>query len=228
MIRKAFLRNMRLRVMPTLIVEVRVSKTTTDRQVTEFLEANQAWIDSAYAKMQKYVATLPQYSFVENQTFLYLGHEMQLKFWEEGKVDLIERNIMCPKSIQGDEKKIRTALRSFFKQEAETVLFLRAYKIAKDMGIEPKKIRLRDLRSRWGSCSHERVISLSWKLVAAPLDVIDYVIVHEYCHLVHMNHSQDFWNMVEQHHPNWKVMRKWLRQNAMKLDFLEKKSQLYS
>jgi predicted metal-dependent hydrolase len=226
-IRKSFLRSMRLRVLPSLMVEVRVSKGTSEREITRFLEENQIWIEAAHAKMQTYVATLPQYSFVEDQSFLYLGHEMKLKFWEENHSDLVGRNLMCPKNIQGDEKKIRDELRNFFKREAETILFLRAYKIAKDMGIEPKKIRLRDLKTRWGSCSHEGYVSLSWKLVACPLDVIDYVIVHEYCHLVHMNHSKNFWNLVEAHCPNWKVLRKWLRQNAMKLDFLEKKSQLY-
>jgi predicted metal-dependent hydrolase len=227
-IRKSFLRNIRLRVLPSLVVEVRVSKGTSLRDIFRFFDENQAWIESAHTKMQTYVASLPRYSFTEDESFLYLGHEMKLRFWEEKHVDLEGRQLMCPKSIQGDEKKIRDELRKFFKKEAETILFLRAYKIAKDMGIEPKKIRLRDLKTRWGSCSHEGHVSLSWKLVACPLDVIDYVIVHEYCHLVHMNHSKDFWAMVETQCPNWKVFRRWLRKNAMKLDFLEKKSQLYS
>ncbi|MCB0347926.1 MAG: M48 family metallopeptidase [Bdellovibrionales bacterium] len=226
MIRKAFVRNIRLRVLPSLVVEVRASKGMSQNQILQFLQSNEEWIDSAYTKMQKYRATLPKYSFVEGQAFLYLGQDFALSFADVKSIELQNQKILCPKNIQDNAEKIRMAIRDFYKQEAEDILFLRAFKIAKQMGIEPNRIRLKDLRSRWGSCSHDKKISLSWKLMGAPLSVIDYVIIHEYCHLVHMNHSIHFWKMVEDHCPNWKVQKKWLLKNAMKLDFLEKKSAL--
>lgn len=227
MIRKAFLRNIRLRVLPTLVVEVRASKGVSQRAVFEFLQSNEDWIQSSYQKMQEYRAKLPQYSFVSGQKFLYLGKEMSLVFADVVDTQLIGQELVCPISIQGNSIKIREAIRLFFKQEAEHIIFLRAYEVAKKMGIEPERIRLKDLKSRWGSCSQDKKISLNWKLLAAPLSVIDYVIIHEYCHLVHMNHSKKFWNMVEVHCPSWKLQKKWLHENAMKLDFLEKKSALY-
>lgn len=227
MIRKPFVRNVRLRILPNLTIEVRVGLTVTQNEIESALDKSSKWIDETVKSMRSQLQAFA-YSFSEGETFLYLGHELPLQFWQESQVDVVEKKLMCPISIQQNPVLLRQAIRDFYKKEAEAIIFLRAYKIAKDMGIEPTKIKLKFLRSRWGSCSLDGVVTLNYKLVACPIDVLDYVIVHEYAHLIHMNHSKDFWSVVSKHCANWKSMRQWLRQNALKVDFLEKHSQLYS
>jgi predicted metal-dependent hydrolase len=85
------------------------------------------------------------------------------------------------------------------------------------IGVKPSRIQIRDQRSRWGSCSTRGTLSFNWRLVLAPFDVLDYVVVHELCHLREPNHSRRFWKLVEQHRPNWRMHRDWLHEHGPEL-----------
>ena len=75
-------------------------------------------------------------------------------------------------------------------------------------------ITIRDQKTRWGSCSERGTLSFNWRLILAPPEILDYVVVHELCHLTHMNHSKEFWSMVSNTIPDYKEKRKWLKENG--------------
>ena len=85
------------------------------------------------------------------------------------------------------------------------------------IGVEPGRVQIRDQRSRWGSCSTRGTLSFNWRLVLAPFDVLDYVVVHELCHLREPNHSSRFWKLVEQRRPDWRAQRDWLHEHGPEL-----------
>ena len=76
--------------------------------------------------------------------------------------------------------------------------------------LTPSKIKIRQYKARWGSCNSRKEVSLNYLLMMAPLWVIDYVIIHELCHLVHMNHSSQFWALVKLHCPDYNTAKQWL------------------
>ena len=78
-------------------------------------------------------------------------------------------------------------------------------------------ITIRDQKSRWGSCSSRGTLSFNYRLMFAPLKVLDYVVVHELCHLTHMDHSRNFWNMVERIMPDYRIYKQWLREHGHEL-----------
>lgn len=78
-------------------------------------------------------------------------------------------------------------------------------------------VTVRDQKTRWGSCSSRGTLSFNYRLIFAPPVILDYVVVHELCHLTHMNHSKDFWDMVASVMPEYKVCRKWLRDHGQEL-----------
>jgi predicted metal-dependent hydrolase len=80
-----------------------------------------------------------------------------------------------------------------------------------------RRIRIGDQRTRWGSCSARGTLSFNWRLVLAPLEVLDYVVVHELCHLRVPNHSPRFWRLVERQRPHWRDQRAWLREHGPEL-----------
>jgi predicted metal-dependent hydrolase len=88
---------------------------------------------------------------------------------------------------------------------------------ASDLGVVPKRIQIRDQRSRWGSCSTRGTLSFNWRLVLAPFEVLDYVVVHELCHLREPNHSGRFWKLVEDRRPHWRAQRDWLHEHGPEL-----------
>ena len=88
---------------------------------------------------------------------------------------------------------------------------------AERLGVAYRRIRIGDQRTLWGSCSSAGTLSFNWRLVLAPLEVLDYVVVHELCHLRVPNHSKSFWTLVEGSRPDWREQRDWLREHGPEL-----------
>ena len=104
------------------------------------------------------------------------------------------------------EKKYRAMAKQYIYERVEHFLPI--------TGGHYSKIRIGDQKTRWGSCSADKVLSFSWRLVLAPPEVLDYVVIHELCHLTQMDHSPAFWNKVALADPDYRAHRKWLKDNA--------------
>ena len=88
---------------------------------------------------------------------------------------------------------------------------------AQALGVAYTRLAIRGQRTRWGSCSARGTLSINWRLVLAPPPVLDYVVVHELCHLREPNHSPRFWALVEARRPDWRTQRDWLRDHGEEL-----------
>ena len=100
---------------------------------------------------------------------------------------------------------------------ARELLSALAEEEAERLGVSYRRIRISDQRTLWGSCSSAGTLSFNWRLVLAPLEVLDYVAVHELCHLRIPNHSKSFWKLVEASRPDWRDQRHWLREHGPEL-----------
>jgi predicted metal-dependent hydrolase len=103
------------------------------------------------------------------------------------------------------------------RREARERISLIAQSEAMALGVEYTRITLRDQRSRWGSCSAKGGLSFNWRLVLAPHDVLDYVVVHEVCHLAELNHGPGFWKLVEQRRPQYRDSKQWLDEHGWEI-----------
>jgi predicted metal-dependent hydrolase len=103
------------------------------------------------------------------------------------------------------------------RRAARELVTMLAEEEAPPLGVEVGRIQIRDQRTRWGSCSARGTLSFNWRLVLAPYDVLDYVVVHELCHLREPNHSRRFWSLVESRRPGWREHRAWLREHGAEL-----------
>jgi len=172
---------------------------------TAFAKTQQAWI-TAHAKHPPQRTT-----FVPGMVIQLVGQTLTLA---QGKPTRVENGVLY---LSGDiqffhrracdyAKKI---LLSFMQQEVTT--------LTQNLSIHAKHITLRNTSSRWGSCSSSHNLSFCWKIAFAPLPVIQYLAAHEVAHLVHMNHSQNFWQLVDKLTPHRKEAEKWLKLNGQKL-----------
>ncbi len=112
---------------------------------------------------------------------------------------------------------IKDNLEKFYKEQAIDVLKERTDYYSNILKVAPKNIVIKNQKTLWGSCSSKGNINYNYKIVMAPLEILDYIVVHELCHLVYMNHSKDFWDLVESIIPDWKKRRNWLKENGYKL-----------
>ncbi len=100
------------------------------------------------------------------------------------------------------------------KQKARDLLTIKSEYYKKLLGVQYDRIRIGDQKTRWGSCSSRKTISYNWHLVLMPEEIMDYVVVHELCHLIEMNHSKRFWDKVGEILPDYQRRRKWLKENG--------------
>ena len=125
----------------------------------------------------------------------------------------------CPistKKTVGVSKKskdvdVRNALVEWYEEHALERLTEKTNRYAGIMGVSPNSISVRDYKSRWGSCSSKGEISYNWRIIIAPHHIVDYVVVHELCHLKHLNHSPTYWRSVKTEIPDYDSCRQWLR-----------------
>jgi predicted metal-dependent hydrolase len=103
------------------------------------------------------------------------------------------------------------------RRRARRLLSELAVREAKRLGVSYERIAIRDQRTRWGSCSSRRTLSFNWRLVLAPLEVAEYVVVHELCHLREPNHSPRFWQLVAEARPGYREQRRWLADHGWEL-----------
>ena len=103
------------------------------------------------------------------------------------------------------------------RREARARIELIAQSEAAALGVRYRRLTIRDQVSRWGSCSSNGSLSFNWRLVLAPHDVLDYVVVHEVCHLAELNHSPAFWKLVERRRPNYRDSKRWLDEHGWEI-----------
>ncbi|MCW5937947.1 MAG: M48 family metallopeptidase [Fimbriimonadaceae bacterium] len=112
-----------------------------------------------------------------------------------------------------DRARIGAALREY----ADPLLRRRVEELGAVTGLRPSKVRILDQRTKWGACTARGTVTLNWRLAMAPPAVMDYVLLHELCHLRELNHSARFWALVETHCPDWREHRGWLRRHGASL-----------
>jgi predicted metal-dependent hydrolase len=192
---------------------VRAPLRMKEADIRSFIEAKKDWIERKQARVQKDAPAPRQY--VDGEKFLYLGVEVPLRIVRAQKPALVmEKAFKLTKSALPQAESVFEA---WYKKQARTVFTERVSFFAHKHEFKVGKIRISSARTRWGSCSTKGTLSFTWRLVMAPLEVIDYVVVHELCHLKELNHSKAFWAKVEMVLPDYKKRRRWLREHGGKL-----------
>lgn len=117
----------------------------------------------------------------------------------------------------GDEDAVRAALKQALSRRALGRIRERLDFYAPRVGVDFGRVAIRDQKSRWGSCSARRNLNFNWKLIMAPPEALDYVVVHELCHLIEFNHSKRFWELVRRQMPEYPAWKKWLGEHGAEL-----------
>lgn len=152
------------------------------------------------------------------QKILYRGKWYQIRLNRDTnrrrmRVEL-EEDIMVLHTPGIDEAFLREGLEGWYMKQAHMIFLVRVMHYQQITGGRVNQIHIRDQKTRWGSCSSLHNLNFNWRLVMAPPEVLDYVVVHELCHLSHMNHSREFWEMVGSVMPEYPERKKWLKENG--------------
>jgi len=196
----------------TIVSKKKISKYLAE----EVIRRNLDWINEQARMIEVSPSISP---ILPSDHISWLGIDMEVRF-QVGKVSSAKFEddylLVKAKDIEG----FRKTLKSKLKREGKMMITDEVNLLASKYGFKFNEIRVRDTRSRWGSCSGRKNLNFSWRLCLAPQDVMDYVIVHELAHTRVANHSPEFWSIVSSIIPDYKVHRKWLKVNGEKLFFV--------
>lgn len=194
---------------------------TSESEIRRFIERNHSWIEKQRAKREAVSELRPDFNYHTGDLFYYFGEPVTLRVIASSKkrpILKIRENVMFAEIHEGlsdseGRKVIKSAVERFYRSKAEEVIHDRLEHFNEHYGFQYFKVTLRNQKTRWGSCSHAGNLNFNWRLIMAPIEVIDYVVVHELCHLKEMNHSYRFWSLVEKTLPDYRVTRNWLKKN---------------
>lgn len=208
-----------IRIHPDRMVTVDAPTGTSLERVREFVQRKSAWITRKLREFEAYAQPVMQpRQYVSGEVYRYLGRQVRLKV-ETGtpsRVILSDEHLVVTAPTAGH---VATLVQGWFRRQAERVFTERmavCLPLAQAIGIpSPEKLTVREMKSRWGSCSGRGRITLNLRLVQVEIDLIDYVILHELCHLKELNHSKRFYALMTRILPDWKEKRQRLNRSPV-------------
>jgi predicted metal-dependent hydrolase len=193
---------------------------SADVQPAEVLRENAAWVVEKHRGFEQYREKIPDRTFEAGETFPLLGTERELVIEPARSHTITDTSIRLRKSTV-NQSTVKRVLENVYRRKARDRFTQRADHYAEEMGVEYGKIEIRNQRTKWGSCSTTGTISLNWRLIMAPPEVVDYVVVHELAHLREANHDDVFWSLVAEYDPEYEGHAQWLEEHSTQLIFSE-------
>ncbi len=148
---------------------------------------------------------------------MYLGRSYKLKITEKiiEPIKIYQGKLYLNKNILD---KAEDVIQQFYKNKALLKISERVNIYKYSMGLSPKEIKIMNLQNRWASCTDDGKLIFNWKLIMAPLNIVDYIVVHELSHFIYKNHSPEFWKLIDKVMPDFEERKKWLKENGASLD----------
>lgn len=196
-------KNISLQVKPSMEIILSVPMRVTYSYGLKLIEVKSVWIEK---KLKNYL------SISNNLGVYYLGKLYSIKV-EKSEIPIkIVEQVM----ILNDSKEVDLLLNEWYQQQIKRILEVYLEKYTKLMELYPKKIKIKPLKSAWGICYSSGTITFNLNLIKVPLNIIEYLVIHELGHLKHPNHSKEYWEYIGVYIENPKFSRKWLRKNGYK------------
>lgn len=198
-------------------VVVHAPESTTEEKIRDIVESKRQWIYEKTSHAQKYeLSHPPGKELVNGESALYLGRQYRIELIQNSSDEIrFEQRFLIPARLSGERKQV---LRNWYIERAKEEILPRALRFAKDLGVIFANAKIVDNRFRWGSCTTKDNLNFNWRLIKAPMYVVDYVIIHELAHLLEANHTPRFWNIVRAQSSKMDKAKQWLLEHGQILE----------
>ena len=201
------------------LVKVTVPKNLSDERIEELIKGRILWIKQKLALQATAIISKPK-EYVDGEAFAYLGRNYRLKCanGSEESVKLKSGYLnVTTKNGKRNSEHIKAAIEQWYRTKALSRLVDKTKRYSAILKVEPTSINLKDYKAMWGSCSPKGVVSYNWRIILAPHKIVDYIVVHELCHLIEPNHSSKYWKQVRSVIPDYENSKEWLKNNGSSL-----------
>jgi len=201
-------------------VIISVPKFLSDNEINNLVEIKIKWIKNKLA-LEKLNNVSIKRKYENGDIFLYLGSEYSLKIKKSYRDNIYikDKNLIVEAKNVSATNNIKNNIKNWYISESKKYLTKTNSYYEILIGVKSNKLLFGQYKSKWGSCNSKKTISYDWRIIMAPFEVIHYLIIHELCHIKFPNHSIYFWKYVEKYMINYKIQKKWLKNNSNKLIF---------
>lgn len=215
-------RTMAIQIEPPDKIKVLSPKGAKKDEILKAVKGKSKWIVQKLFQLDEMEALKKTRKMVNGENLLYMGVDYHLeiivdKIYKKPELELF-RDVLYVYINIDDKDKIRLALKNWYKEKSLEKVRERVTYYQKYFELVPNKIMVKEQKRRWGSCTSARNLYFNWKIIMAPSHLLDYLVVHEMCHMVHMNHSAEYWNLVRSILPDYKERRDLLKNQGVKYD----------
>ena len=214
-------KTIQLRVAGLDLIAITAPVGTATARLMQVLQEKRTWILRQMHRLEQEAACSTNASLTHGATLLYQGvpHSLLLLADGRGKTAVTRQHgaisVHLTELVGYDGNPVvQQALQKWYAEQARVRLLERTSYWATHIGVRPLRVKLGDQKTRWGSCSTHGSIHYNWRIIMAPPPVLDYLVIHELCHLLQPNHSPKYWQEVCRWCPDYALHRRWLRQNG--------------
>lgn len=195
-------------VHPNLSVEVHAPKGTEIEKIREKVRKRAPWIIKQKVYFERFLPHVPAKKYISGESFRYLGRQYRLKLWKSKNERVTLKNGRLNVFVDEPKRKSRVMklVDAWYRERAKEQFSMRTEKLLSSFNghrVEPESIELKVMAKRWGSCTKNGKIMLNPELVKAPASCVEYVLMHELCHLVEHNHSPEYYALLSRMMPDW-------------------------
>jgi predicted metal-dependent hydrolase len=197
-------------------IVVRAPHHLSESRISELVYSKRQWIKEKLAHSQKYPIDSEYKEFVSGETLMYLGRNYQLLVEDRDIEDvLFEQRFIISRDQQ---TKANDLFKKWYKTQAIKKIEPIAKRVAKNLGVVYNECKVSEMKYRWGSCTPANNIIFNWRIIKAPMFVVEYLVAHELVHLIEPNHTPRFWNVLSIQAPNYQRAKGWLKKNGYMLE----------
>ncbi|MDD2284776.1 MAG: SprT family zinc-dependent metalloprotease [Paludibacter sp.] len=197
-------------------IVVRAPHYLTADKIDKIVQSKRQWIKEKLNHAQKYPLVSENKEFVSGETLMYLGKNYQLLVVDE-EIDGIEFDQRF-KISKVNQPKANELFKKWYLKQALIKIEPLATKYAKSLGVKYNQFKTSEMKYRWGSCTPANNIIFNWRIIKAPMYVLEYLVAHELVHLIENNHTPRFWNILSIQVPNYEKAKNWLKKNGQLLE----------
>lgn len=198
-------------------ISARVPEKMNDDDIFKVLKSKEYQIHKNLAQWVQLNDSKVEREYITGQSFLYFGRNYRLKIVNEDFKEVIFTKGYFFLSFKNKER-AKELFISFYKEKLKEKLGPIINRYKKLLNVSPNEIKVMELQNRWASCTNKGNVNFHWKCAMAPTDVLNYIVAHELIHLIHQNHTKEFWNELDKVMPNYEKQKQWLKVNGVKMD----------
>lgn len=221
-------KNISIKITPKDRIQIIAPHKVPIKILKETIEKNSSWILSKLDKFKNMDDSFLKRDYVDGEIYYYIGKPHYLKIIKDKNMQnkknynyiSIKEEYIEIRTNNWDGEYLKESLKKWYKLKSEEIVMDRLAYLREQSDyfrkIEPNLIKVKEQKKIWGSCNSNKNIYINSKISMLPVEAIDYIIAHEFCHILYMNHSKDFYASVEKIIPNYKEINLWLKKNSYK------------